>query len=426
VAIGLGLMLMALQHVLALVSPYEDVPSLRLLLGAVATEPVIAMLLAAALTWAAHSSVAVILLIMSLAARGVVPPDAAFALVLGANLGTAINPVLEGAAGADGTGRRLPLGNLLNRIAGCAIGLAALPAIGRVLAASVPDLAQEVALFHMGFNIAVAMVFFPLLGPLARLLQVLVPARAPAADPGNPVYLGDAELETPAIAIANAAREALRMADLVEAMLRVAGRALTGGQRDVFDEARRLENTLDRLNTAIKAYVASLDADSLTAADHRRLGHLLAFITNLEHAGDVIDRNVMPLAAKRLKRGLDFAPDGRAEVLAAIERLAGNLRLAADVFMTSDSGAARRLAEEKGAFRDMESRATADHLAALRDPAVPGTQSSALWLDLLRDLKRVNTHLVAAGAYPVLEAEGDLLPTRLRQTADEAPEAPAD
>src|SRR6201995_3347984 len=100
-AIGIGLMLLALHQLLDLITPYEDVPSLRLFLGAISTEPVLDLLLAAVLTWAAHSSVAVVLLAMSLASKGVVPPHAAFALVLGANLGTALNPVLEGVSGGD-------------------------------------------------------------------------------------------------------------------------------------------------------------------------------------------------------------------------------------------------------------------------------------------------------------------------------------
>jgi phosphate:Na+ symporter len=113
VGIGLGLMLIALQHLLALVTPSEDTPSLRLLLGAVTIEPLIDVLFAAGLTWAAHSSVAVVLLVMALAAKGVVPPHAAFALVLGANLGTAINPLLESGVTGDPAGKRLPVGNLV-------------------------------------------------------------------------------------------------------------------------------------------------------------------------------------------------------------------------------------------------------------------------------------------------------------------------
>ena len=72
-------MLFALQQLLSLMTPYEDVPSLRLLMGVIATNPIIDVILAAALTWAAHSSVAVVLLIMAFAAKGVIPPHAAFA-----------------------------------------------------------------------------------------------------------------------------------------------------------------------------------------------------------------------------------------------------------------------------------------------------------------------------------------------------------
>ena len=133
VAIGLGLMLMALESLLALMTPYEDVPSLRLLMGSLATQPVIDVILAAGLTWVAHSSVATILLIVSLAANNIVPPDAAFALVLGANLGSALNPLVEGSAGGDPVARRLPMGNLLNRALGVVLALALMRWIGPLM-----------------------------------------------------------------------------------------------------------------------------------------------------------------------------------------------------------------------------------------------------------------------------------------------------
>jgi phosphate:Na+ symporter len=201
VGIGLGLMLIALQHLLAMITPYEDVPSLRMLLGAVTTEPLIDIVIAAGLTWAAHSSVAVVLLIMAFAAQGVVPPHAAFALVLGANLGTAINPLLESGVGGDPAAKRLPIGNLINRIVGCALALALLNWIGPALITLEPNTTRAVADFHTGFNIILALLFFPLLKPFARLLVRLLPTRVDAADPSQPVYLDGAARETPSIAL---------------------------------------------------------------------------------------------------------------------------------------------------------------------------------------------------------------------------------
>ena len=414
VAIGLGLMLMALEGLLALMTPYEDVPSLRLLMGAVATQPVIDVILAAGLTWVAHSSVATILLIVSLAANQVVPPEAAFALVLGANLGSALNPLIEGSAGGDPVAKRLPMGNVLNRAVGVVIALALLPWIGPLMVTIDPNAARAVADFHTAFNLVTAGLFLPLLGPLARLLAWMLPARAAVADPSKPIYLDEAAREMPAIALAGAAREALRMADVLEAMLRDALDALDRGDRNRVVAARGLDDVLDRLNREIKVYLTALDPDSLDEADNRRLSEILSFVTNIEHAGDIVEKGLVAVAAKRLKRGVSFSVEGQAEIRAMLERLAGNVTAAAAVFMTDDARAARVLLGEKEIFRDLEARATESHFARIRAGRVESVETSALHLDVLRDMKRINSH-VAAAAYPVLERIGELLPSRLRQ-----------
>ena len=409
VAIGLGLVLMALHRLVTLMTPYEDVPSLRLLLGAITTEPVLDVLVAAGLTWAAHSSVAVVLLVVSFAAKGVVPPDAAFALVLGANLGSAINPVLEGVSGDDPVARRLPLGNLLNRLLGCVVALLLLPRIGSLLVQLDPDPVRAVADFHTGFNVILAALFLPALGPYAWLLRKMLPARIDADDPSRPRYLDPVALESPPIALGAAAREALRMADALEAMLGRAGDVLASTDRRRIGEVRRLDDVLDRLNSAIKAYLIGLDPEDLSETDHRRLSQVLVFATNLEAAGDVVDRDVMGYLGKRLKRGAPLAELEQAEVRRLLDRLVATVRAAAAVFMTEDARAARQLAAEKEAFRDLEAAATRAHFAGLR-----AGQGRSVDLDLVRELKRVNGHLVAAAAYPVLEGQGELLASRLR------------
>jgi phosphate:Na+ symporter len=410
VAIGLGLMLMALHSLVTLVTPYEDVPSLRLVLGAITTEPVLDMLVAAGLTWAAHSSVAVVLLVMSFAAKGAVPPDAAFALVLGANLGTAINPVLEGVSGDDPVARRLPIGNLLNRALGCVVALVLLNRIGPWLVQIEPDPVRAIADFHTGFNLILAALFLPALGPYAKILRKLLPARVVADDPSRPRYLDPTALESPPIALGAAAREALRMADALEAMLARAGEVLASTDRRRIGEVRRLDDVLDRLSTAIKGYLTALDPEDLSEADHRRLSQVLVFATNLEAAADVVDRDVMGHLAKRLKRGAPLTEPAQAEARRLLERLGATVRAAAAVFMTEDPRAARQLMAEKEAFRDLEAAATQAHFAGLRG----GKSTTGVDLDLMRELKRVNGHLVAAAAYPVLEGQGELLASRLR------------
>lgn len=413
VFIGLGLMLLALHQLLEMLTPYEDAPSLRLLLGAVTTAPLVAVLLAAGVTWTVHSSVAVVLFVMSLASKGVVPPNTAFALILGANLGTAINPLLEGASGNDPAAKRLPLGNFLTRVVGVVVALAFLPTIGTFMVKIEADNARAVADFHTLFNLALAALFLPLLKPYAALLRRWLPTRVDPADPARPLYLDPSARETPIVALGAASREALRLADVLETMLQGAREALVQGQRKQINHTRRLDDVLDSLNTAIKTYLTSLDPDELGEADHRRLEEILTFAMNMEQAGDVVDRNLLPNAAKRLKRGLSFSKDGEAELTAMIDRLIANLRTAASLFMTEDPRAARLLAEEKAAFRDAEGAATRAHFERLRAGRLDTAETSTLHLDLLRDMKLVNGHIVAASAYPVLERTGELLPTRI-------------
>jgi phosphate:Na+ symporter len=360
--------------------------------------------------WGVHSSVAIVLLIISLATRGALPVDVALIAVLGANVGTAINPLLEASVTGQPETRRLPLGNLANRIVGAGLALLVIGPVARWLDAALGP-AHAVAVFHLGFNLVLALLTLPLLTPIGALLQKWLPSR-PSADPAAPLYLDRGARETPIVALGGAAREALRLADVLEQMLHGAHAALLKSDRRLIEETRSRDDVLDGLNTAIKRYLTSIDPEALSEDDQRRLNQILVFAMHIEQAGDVIDRNLLPHVSKRLKHGL-IRGDGDAELADLMDRLVSNLRTAASLFMTEDSRVARQLAEEKVAFRRVERDAVAAHFNVMRtDRAAQGMQS-ALHLDLLRDMKLINSLIVAAAAYPVLDRAGELLPTRL-------------
>jgi phosphate:Na+ symporter len=346
----------------------------------------------------------------------VVPPLAAFALVLGANIGTAINPILEGPAGNDPAARRPPIGNLLTRVLGVACALAVLPYVARFVIVIEPNAARAVADFHTAFNVAIALVFLPLLTPFANLLRRLIPSRIDQTDPSRPIYLDPSAREMPALALGSTAREALRMADVLEGMLIGFRDTLEKGDRKQIGDTRRMDDVLDKLNGAIKTYVTSLDTEAFGDEDFRKAREILFFTTNLEQAGDIIDRNLLNIANKLSRRGLAFSESGRAEIRQMIDRLVANTRTAASLFVTGDERAARFLASEKEEFRAMQSASIEGHFERLRSRRIDTAETSALHLDALRDLKTVNGHIVAAAAYPVLESRGELLPSRLRST----------
>jgi phosphate:Na+ symporter len=410
VLIGLGLMLLALHQFLTLLAPMIADPTTRGVLSRFSPHIVLLVLAGAALTWAAHSSVAMVLLAMSLASSGVLPLPAALALVLGANLGSAINPVLESTSGADGAGTRVPIGNLIVRLTGVALALALFRLIPHVVSAIDPDPARAVANAHSLFNLGPALLFFPWLPAYAGLLERWLPVRPAAEVPGTPLYLDPALRETPSAALGAAAREALRMADVLEEMLSGFKASLGASDRRDIERTKRLDDVLDRLNTAIKAYVLSIDAQRLSDADGRALARVLAFSINLEQAGDLIDRNLLSIVSRRVKRGLVFSTEGQADLASQVDRLIANLRSAAALFFSADETAARALATEKETFRESEAQAIADHFERLRSGNADTVDTSSLHLDALRDLKRVNAHLVEAAAYPLLREGRALFP----------------
>jgi phosphate:Na+ symporter len=409
-AIGLGLMLLALSRLLQIITPYEDMPSLRILMGGIATDTIISTLFGALMAWAAHSSVAVVLLVMSLAAKGVIPFHAAMALIVGANIGTALNPLLEGTRSGEMAGRRVAIGNLVFRLAGAAVVLPLAGWIGPHLLATEPNLSRAAADFHTAFNLFVALAFLPLLFPFALALEKLFPDRLEAADPSRPMYLDQSAIEIPSVALGHAAREVLRMVDVLDEMLTAVSDAMRNRDRETLSRVRRTDDVLDALNREIKSYVTSIDPDNLTDEEHHRLEAILAFAFNLESAGDVVERNIAGFLAKQIKRGAAMSNAGRAEVEQSLDAVRSNLRTAASIFTTGDERAARVLAEQKEQFRNREAAALKAHIGLLR---AGGAAVDAPPVDLLRDIKRLNDHLVAGAAYPVLEARGYLASSRM-------------
>jgi phosphate:Na+ symporter len=414
VAIGIGLMVLSLHILLDTLAPAENAPAVHTLLSAITNEPLLCVLMAAALTWAAHSSVTVVLLVMSLAYSNFITPVAALALIVGANLGSAINPLVEGSRSDNPASRRLPLGNLLNRLLGCALVLPFLHPITEALSRLEPNPSRMAADFHTAFNVALALVFILPLNGLAALLTRLLPDQPKANDPSTPLYLDETALATPSVALVCAARETLHIGDIVETMLRQARTALLADDRRLIPDICRMDDAVDRLDEAVKLFLTKLTRESLSERDAHRAMEIISFSINLEHVGDIIDKNLMELAAKKVKRQIVFSKEGAAELASFHQEVCDNLKLAFSVFMSGEVKLARQLVTEKTTLRATEFAAAESHLQRLRDGRSESMESSSLHLDILRDLKRIHSHICSV-AYPVLERAGELQPSRLKE-----------
>jgi phosphate:Na+ symporter len=413
VAIGLGLMLLSLHVLLDTLAPAESAPNVRVLLTAITGMPFLNFIFGAILAWAAHSSAAVVLLVISLTYSSFVTPVVAFALVLGANLGSAVNPMLEGGSLRNPIARRLALGNLINRALGCALMLPLLQPAVEFLGAFDKNPVRLVADFHTLFNLGLAAIFILPLPTFAKLLQWLLPPPAAPSDPAAAIYLDASAIGTPSLALTCAARETLHMGDLVETMLRETMVALITDDRKLVSKIERMDDAIDKLHEAIKLYVTKLTRESLDDREATRAMEIIAFAINLEHIGDIIDKNLMELTAKKIKNRLKFSEEGAAELQAFHSRVIENLKLALSVFMSGDVKIARQLIQEKVVVRQAERAAAENHLVRLREERLASIETSSLHLDILRDLKRIHSHICSV-AYPVLEAAGELQPSRLK------------
>jgi len=413
VAIGLGLMLLSLKLLALATQPLRNAPAFMALLQGLQDEYVIAVVVGTLATWFVHSSLSTVLLVMSFAGSGLIEPRLALALVIGANIGGALAPYMA-QSGADVEARRVPLANLMTR---AAVGIALLPFLGPIVEGLSMIDASATRLpvnFHSAYNIAASLVFLPLVDVVAWACRRLLPAKPVVDDPGKPRHLDPNVLDSPAEALGCALRETLNLGDRVADMLR--------GTIDVFERndpkavkaIEAADDAVDRLYEAIKLYLIQTSRTELGEEDGKRYIEILTFTTNLEHIGDIVDKNLMELAAKKIRNRYAFSPEGMAELRAFHARVLENLRLALNVFTTRDITLARRLVAEKTAMREAEAKAADSHFARLREGRPESIETSSIHMDVIRDLKRINGHL-ASVAYPILEAAGELADTRLKE-----------
>lgn len=408
--IGVGLMLLSLHVLSAATDPFRESVALRSFLAMLDGAWPVAMIFAAVLAFLSSSSLAIVVLILSLSVSGVLTPGLTVALVLGANLGGAIPPVVATLAQAPAA-RRVTLGNLIVRSAGVVV---ALPLAGLFVGPLGTLPIQPAALpvdIHLAFNIAMAVFALPLSGPLARLTTHLVPERE--QDDRGPRHLDEMTLNVPLMALSGASREVLRVGDAIEQMLVHVMHAFN--RNDVAELAAipSIERQVDRLQQDVKLFLSRLGRNGLSEEQSRRSIVIIDYAINLEHVGDIIEKGLSEQVRKKIGNGLYFSDEGFEELKSLFALTIDNLRIAQTIFITRDTALARQLMEIKVEIRRREKASSERHLGRLRDGRVESLQTSSLHLDMLRDLKRVNAHLVSV-AHPILDEGGLLSESRLR------------
>ncbi|MDX3924898.1 MAG: Na/Pi cotransporter family protein [Shinella sp.] len=410
--VGIGLMLLSLQLLGLATEPMRQSPALAAFLGLLDNAWPVALAVSAALAFVSSSSLAMVVLILSLSATGILSPALTVVLVLGANFGGAIPPVIA-TLGSSAAARRVTIGNLLVRGIGCLVALPLAGVIAGLLSALPLPIAKLPVDVHLAFNLVVALVFWPFSGPVTRIMERLVPGGK--EDDAGPRYLDESAFTTPVVALSGATREVLRVGDLIESMLIRTMQAFNTNDLNELRDIGALERQVDRLQQDVKLYLSRLGRRGLSEDDAERSMVIIDYGINLEHVGDIVEKGLQEQIRKKIANGLKFSDAGYGELQDLFNLTIENLRIAQTIFVTGDFNLARQLVEVKVDVRRMEKRSSERHLERLRDGRIESLQTSSVHLDMLRDLKRINAHLVSV-AYPILDDSGLLVESRLRRS----------
>ncbi len=403
VVLGFGFIFLGMKVMNDGLAPLADNELTRQVLVALAGNPFLALLVGAVLSAGMASSAATIGLTLSLGHQGLLPLAAAIPIVLGANIGTCAT-ALAASLRSSSDARRVALAHIAFKVLGVALVFPFITPLTSLVAATSADSARQIANTHTFFNVAISALFLPFAPWAARFITALVPEEERGDNPYRTRYLDDRFLDQPALAIGQATREALRMGDVAQSMLRDALVVLRTDNQELLEDVERRDDQLDYLEREIKLFIARLGRETMSPDMAQKEIALISFIGNLENIGDIIDKNLMELARKKLYQGRRFSEAGEAELIEFHSLISKNLERAIAGFAANDRSLAQEVLDQRPVVRQRERELRDSHLARLRRGLAESLETSEIHLDVLTNLKRISSHITAL-VYPILEEE---------------------
>ncbi len=400
--LGFGFVFLSLKILIETFAPLSQTAAATELLGSLGADPLAGIMVAAVITAIFQSSAATLGLAITAAYSGLLTIDAMMPIVLGANVGTCATAILS-SIGASVDSRRVALAHILFKVLGVVLVLPFLGLFTDTVALASDDIVRQIAYAHTFFNIAIAVIFLPFTGPFTKLVTYLLPERESKKGFG-PKYLDKMVLTSPPLALGQATREALRMADIVQEMLKLSIKVFKTNDKNLLERIERTDDNVDLLDREIKLYLTKLSRESLTQEQASREFEILAFTNNLENIGDVIDKNLMELASKKIKGGYSFSVEGIKEIEELHARVLENFVEGVATFAETNVELARRLLSHKSKIAETEKAFKQAHLDRLHRGLRESIDTSSIHLDILTNLKRINSY-ICNFAYHVIERE---------------------
>lgn len=412
ILIGLALIFVSLDMIRAATGPMVANPGTQVVMAYLGRDLLTAFVIGAGFAWVVHSSVAAVLLFVTLAGQGILPVSAAAAMILGANLGGAcIAYVLTLSAPVNA--RHMVVGNLALRGGGALIAALIVSFQPEALGFLGGGPARQAINLHLAFNLIIAILALPFVSNFTRAVAGMMPDKSTASlslDAGS--ALDPAALARPGRGLDCAARELLDMGQRIEKMLIAVEPLYDSWNAPGALAIEEQDRIIKKMHLEVKLYLAKLGQQGLDEALSRRSMDLASISTSLDAASDAITRTMLDLTQRMHTQGVSFSPKGRQEIGDFADRVQGNVQLALNVMLNQNPAEARELVAAKEKVRRVEQKLQRHHLERLREGRVESIETSNIHQETLRALKQINTSFSMVG-YPILAKSGDLLKSRL-------------
>src|SRR4029434_3365052 len=304
--LGLGLMFLGLKIILDGVVPLRQNQLALDVLAVMTATPIIAVLAAAFFSALVTSSAATIGLALALASHDLIALPGAIAIVLGANIGTCAT-ALASSIGATAEAKRVAVAHIGFKVLGAALVFPFIGPFTTVVASTTADPARQIANAHTLFHFGISLLCLPFTALAARAIEALVPDDEQGDSPFRTRYVDERSLDQPSLALGQATREARRIADVVQGMLRDVQVVFASSHHELLEEVERRDDQVDFLEREIKLFLARLGRDAMGPDLNRKEIGLISVIGNLENIGDIIDKNLMELGRKKLYQARRFS-----------------------------------------------------------------------------------------------------------------------
>ena len=400
IIMGFGLLFFGMSVMASAVGPVKDHPTFAGFMLGIERSAWLAIITSAIFTAVIQSGAATIGLVLTFAFQRVISLEIAIPMVLGANIGTCITAILA-SLGGGAEGRRIAWAHTFFKVTGVLLLVPFLGPFTEFIKTTAPGLTRQIANAHSLFNIGAALVFIPFVKPWARLFKFLVKQDEVGVETFKPIYLDPRVLDTPSLALGQATREVLRMADIT---YNVYSKAIDVFLKD--DEALRErlvedDDKIDALDEAITPYLTMLSQKEMSDREAERAVMLLFIVKNLELVGDIVSKSLMDLALKKITVSPRFSPVALTRIHEYHKEIEKTFQMAIDSLASMDKKLAREVVERKSEMNILERELHKEHLAILQGRKEEVTETSTVYLDVISDLKRVNSY--ASGiAYAVL------------------------